>query len=185
MPSSALLFVPIPSKSLQQPEPTPTPAHSTHVTPQDPLIPQSLQRQLQSAYRSPDFPGIPADFDQDMLAMSAKVAAGAAARRKNSHRRFRKNLLTGLAAALAAGTITAWFAWPRTAPLQSTTLATTNPRDLNSDGRVDMIDALLLAELAGTGTAPNTLDLNADGRVNTADAHALAADAVNLSRGTL
>jgi hypothetical protein len=118
--------------------------------------------------------------------MADRVAVAAGNRRKHAHRRFRRNLLTGLAAALAAGTITAWFAWPRQVPMSNpAAMAATNSRDLNADGRVDMIDALLLAEHVDTGSASTALDLNSDGKVDRRDSDSLATDAVKLERGVL
>jgi len=161
------------------------------VNPHDPnpQIPPRLERQLRDAYRSLDFPGTDAAFDRDMLAMAAKVGVAAGNRRKHAHRRFRRNLLTGLAAALAAGTITAWFAWPSSKPAPANAVASANPRDLNADGRIDMLDALLLAERVDGGQLAKQdvqqLDLNADDRVDSRDVKMLAADAVSLQRGTL
>lgn len=155
----------------------------------NPQIPSRLQESLRGAYRSADFPGTDAAFDREMQAMAAKVAAGAGARRKASQRRWRRNLLTGLAAALAAGTVTAWFVWSGSQPRPAGVVASGDPRDLNGDGRIDMLDALLLAERVDSGgpgkAERQLLDLNADGRVDSRDAGVLAADAVALTRGTL
>lgn len=53
-----------------------------------------------------------------------------------------------------------------------------NPRDLDGSGRVDIVDAYLLATGLKAG------DVNGDGRVDAADVEALAREAVSLGGGS-
>lgn len=57
--------------------------------------------------------------------------------------------------------------------------------DLNADGRVDILDAFLLAKRVDGGSEPTpTHDLNADGRVDRLDVDLIAMAAVRLNGGT-
>ena len=59
----------------------------------------------------------------------------------------------------------------------------TDSRDLNQDGRVDILDAMLLAKrLEQGGTPARTPDLTGDGIVDRADVDAIALAAVALPR---
>lgn len=56
--------------------------------------------------------------------------------------------------------------------------------DLNRDGRVDILDAFLLARHLQSGDKPElNLDLNGDGVVDHRDAETIAAQAVKLEKG--
>jgi hypothetical protein len=57
--------------------------------------------------------------------------------------------------------------------------------DLNRDGRVDMLDAFVLARQikTGRGAAAPGLDLNGDGAVDERDAAVIAAHSVRLEKG--
>ncbi len=56
--------------------------------------------------------------------------------------------------------------------------------DLNRDGRVDILDAFLLARHLQSGDKPElNLDLNGDGVVDHRDAETIAAEAVKLEKG--
>lgn len=56
--------------------------------------------------------------------------------------------------------------------------------DLNRDGRVDILDAFLLARQLQSGDNPRpSLDLNGDGVVDHRDAESIAAQAVKLEKG--
>jgi hypothetical protein len=56
--------------------------------------------------------------------------------------------------------------------------------DLNGDGKVDMLDALIEAERVKAG-AGQGIDFNGDGRVDSRDVDAIAMSAVRLERGRL
>lgn len=56
--------------------------------------------------------------------------------------------------------------------------------DINSDGRVDILDAFVLAGKIQTGgTLDPRWDINGDGRVDRADVNAIAVRAVSLAQG--
>jgi hypothetical protein len=56
--------------------------------------------------------------------------------------------------------------------------------DLNHDGKVDILDAFLLArKLQGTHVSDPHLDVNGDGLINRKDVEAIAAHAVSLGKG--
>lgn len=62
-------------------------------------------------------------------------------------------------------------------------LALVDPRDLNNDGRVDILDAMFLAQrLEQGGTPVRAADLTGDGIVDRADVDAIALAAVALPR---
>lgn len=82
--------------------------------------------------------------------------------------------LVGLSAATAV-IVVALLSWERPGP------AAWAREDVNRDGRVDIVDALVLARSAGSG-APG-LDLNGDGNVDEQDAALVAAKAVQLHPG--
>ena len=68
-----------------------------------------------------------------------------------------------------------------------TSVAVSNiPGDVDGSGRVDMLDALLLARRvdAGSAGAAKDADVNGDGVVDRADVNAVAALAVRLPGGT-
>jgi len=53
--------------------------------------------------------------------------------------------------------------------------------DLNHDGRVDVLDAFILAKTLKSGPAPDRqMDINSDGKIDQADVAAIAAHAVRL-----
>lgn len=61
--------------------------------------------------------------------------------------------------------------------------AVADPRDLNNDGRIDILDAMLLARrLEQGGTPAAGSDLTGDGAVDRADVDAIALAAVTLPR---
>jgi hypothetical protein len=109
----------------------------------------------------------------------------ATARAKFERRRRTRLMIrwgTGLAAGLAAAiTLALVLHRPSHSPAQ--TLA---KGDLNADGRVTMVDALVLARrIAAKDPVDPAWDTNADGRVDQQDVDALAAAAVNLKQSGL
>lgn len=58
------------------------------------------------------------------------------------------------------------------------------PGDLDGSGRVDILDAFVLARQLESGIAPAAGDFNGDGRIDHADVDAIAMAAVRLTEGT-
>ncbi len=58
------------------------------------------------------------------------------------------------------------------------------PGDLDGSGRVDILDAFVLARQLESGIAPAAGDFNGDGRIDRADVDAIAMAAVRLTEGT-
>ena len=58
------------------------------------------------------------------------------------------------------------------------------PGDLDRSGRVDILDAFVLARQLESGIAPTAGDFNGDGVVDHADVDAIAMAAVRLTEGT-
>ena len=58
------------------------------------------------------------------------------------------------------------------------------PGDLDRSGRVDILDAFVLARQLESGIAPAAGDFNGDGRIDHADVDAIAMAAVRLTEGT-
>ncbi len=58
------------------------------------------------------------------------------------------------------------------------------PGDLDRSGRVDILDAFVLARQLESGIAPTAGDFNGDGRIDRADVDAIAMAAVRLTEGT-
>jgi hypothetical protein len=120
------------------------------------------------------------------LALSSKggEGSGAAAR---EHRdapgwfRFLPWVAGAAAALLLLAAIPQFFKRPATGPGRDVAFA---QGDLNRDGRVDILDAFVLArQLKLGGTRNLQLDVNGDGVVDERDVAALAARAVKLEQG--
>ena len=62
------------------------------------------------------------------------------------------------------------------------TVVAAGPDDLNSDGRVDIVDAYLMARSLERGRSERTWDRNRDGRVDRGDVDRIAFAAVSLRR---
>ena len=76
-----------------------------------------------------------------------------------------------LAASIAIAALMLYFARPET---------DTSAADTNRDGRIDVRDALLLAERMRSGKAPTASDVNGDGTLDAKDADEILAQAVAL-----
>lgn len=112
-------------------------------------------------------------------------AAGLAADRLVAARR-RRMLIRGASLAAAAGLALAVVIAPwasRPGPVQ--VIATGVAGDLNGDGRVDMLDALMLARAVDDARARREWDFTGDGSVDRADVDRLALGAVRLNGGGL
>jgi len=169
--------------SMDQTHPTPTPA------PTDPHIPARLESDLRSAFGG--FSAVPAEVDRAVLGMVEGVAAGSARRRRRVQGRL--VLMGGGVAAAAAVVWMVWALGPSFARKGLPTGGAGSPGpmaavlvgDLNGDGKVDMLDALIEAERVKTGAATKAIDFNRDGRVDSGDVDAIAMSAVKLERGSL
>jgi len=130
-------------------------------------------------------------------APSRELPDGLAADILSDYRASRRSRLTmrwsiagaGLAAAAALAFAFVLYQ-PSNSPIppaasRAKTLADASPEDLNADGRVDIADALALAQLADAGSPSLAHDLNADGRIDRADADLLALKVVRLDRMVL
>jgi hypothetical protein len=73
---------------------------------------------------------------------------------------------------------------PPAAPQPSVAIAQPMPQDLNGDGRVDVLDALILAKKVQASSTDVKLDFNHDGVIDRKDADAIAMAAVSLGKGT-
>lgn len=150
----------------------------------DPHIPARLENDLRSAFGG--FGGVSAEVDRAVLGMVQGVAAGASSRRRRVQGRL--VLMSGGVAAAAAVVWMVWAMGPNfarrgvPAPSGAGAMAATVAGDLNGDGRVDMLDALIEAERLKAGKG---IDFNKDGRVDSGDVDAIAMSAVKLERGSL
>jgi len=114
------------------------------------------------------------------------AARAAAEHFRNLRRRRRMLRWSATAAGIAACTTLAWVlntGTPPSTPRHRTAAALRG--DLNHDGAVNMLDALLLARAIEQGQAAPSCDFNADAILNQADVDRLAAVAVSVSGGTL
>jgi hypothetical protein len=120
-------------------------------------------------------------------AMDGIIRAAAA-----HHFAWKRRVLFVAAAASAAALLlaAAWAAWPaavrhETPPAVTAAMAGPLPGDLNNDGRIDILDAFLLAKRieskAGLGAEA---DIDLDGVVDSKDVDALAMLAVRVDGGT-
>jgi len=149
-------------------------ANNTPAT--DPRIPDRLVEELRGAYR-PVRP-IGGGIDAAVVAMArAHLAA---------RRRRRMVLIAGTLAAAAGLAIAAVVAWPGSRGTRGGPITGAPGRvtvgDINGDGVVDMLDALVLAKDVERRLGR---DINGDGVVDSRDVDAVAQLAVRLDGGTL
>ena len=136
-------------------------------------IPQGLKRDLASAYAAD--PNVPAAVDEAIL--------GKLSRR---HRLRFIMRLGSLAAAAAVALLVVHQIVTRqeSSPIQLSVAVARE--DLNSDGRVDVLDAFYLArQVAQSQPTKPQWDFNGDGNVDRADADAVALAAVSLNRANV
>lgn len=153
------------------------PSMSSH--PDIPPVPDDLARRLRALH--PPVP-LPAHIDEAVLSH---------ARRAATRRTWQRRVLIAAPLAAAAGlTIAVWVAWPGKAvrslrvppPSVASERAPQAPLagDLNHDGTIDMLDALVLAQRIQRATPAPGDDQNKDGVIDTRDIDTLAMLAVDL-----
>lgn len=139
----------------------------------EPEVPEGLARELRAAYRG-EAGGTPG-LDAAVLGMARARATEMAARR-----RLRvAGWMSAAAAAIAVASLVYVRPWGRgPAGGPGVVAGLTRGSDVNGDGAVDILDALVLAKQVegGVGRA----DVNGDGVVDAADVGAIAAAAVRL-----
>jgi hypothetical protein len=149
-----------------------------HRDPDEFDLPHDLATALRSAYA------------HEVAIPPATDAAIMAAAREKFDRRRRMRLLArwgggaAAAAAIAASVVLAVMLHrpPQTGTMTSPAIASRG--DVNGDGHVNMVDAMLLAKHVRNGdAAQQAWDVNGDGAIDARDAEAIAAAAVNLKQG--
>ena len=149
--------------------------------------PPSLSRELRGVYRAGA--AVPADRDRAVLAAARGRAGVIRARRARMRVLARIGAVAGLAAAVAVAAVV----WPRsgtrTAPMAQ---SGRDPRDVNGDGVVDILDAFAVARavegggseeerrVRAAGRAPMGADFNGAGVVDRRDAESIAVSVVRL-----
>jgi hypothetical protein len=136
---------------------------------QDPNLdlPPALQQALREGFGRT--PAVPADLDRLITAQA----------RAHLARRARWRLVVRLGSAVAAAVAVGALVWLPLASRPSRVSALAG--DVNTDGRVDMLDAYLMARaLCDQRSADGRWDLNGDKVIDQRDVDALAARAVSL-----
>lgn len=105
-------------------------------------------------------------------------ARSVAAAHFTRRRRVRVAAVVGAMAAVAAAVVVAVVIPGNESKLQGSPLAVRE--DVNTDGRVDMLDAYMIAKGWAEAAAEPTWDFTGDGRVNGDDVKAVAGIAVRL-----
>ncbi len=140
-------------------------------------VPDALRRDLSDLFASES--GVPGSVD--------RAVERAAAARFGSGRRISVRRWGGLAAAAGLALVAGIVFWsltrPTTGPGERNSIQARRAdgdADLNRDGNVDVLDALILAKAVDAGDSP--LDLTGDGATSAADVEALARRIVMLRR---
>jgi hypothetical protein len=149
--------------------------------PQDePDLPERLVEDLAELYRPPS--GVPGDMDGEIL-FAAREQLG------NARRSWRWGLVGVIAASIALVFGIELIMQPRWSAQHSDTLVQREApavvrEDIDRSGRVDILDAFLLARCIDTdGNTKPEWDVNGDGNINQADVDAVALTAVRLNGG--
>jgi predicted anti-sigma-YlaC factor YlaD len=120
---------------------------------------------------------IPPEIDTEIIAMARRQSAMVRDRvRTRSVRRW----VSAVAGAAAAVIIALMATMQQT---DRRTVADIRRTDINTDGTVDILDALALAQLTGTAPAAGG-DLNGDGRIDGRDVDIVVREAVSLREET-
>ena len=150
----------------------------------DPKVPDALAASLRGIYSWPD--RAPSALDDAMLALAHERAGRIRARRARARFLGRAAAVAAAAGfALAAVIVPRWGQQRGTGPVALSPAPASVSGDVNGDGGVDILDALVLARRIGgpaaaTGGLPTTGDLNGDGAVDLRDVDAIAQAAVRL-----
>ncbi len=140
--------------------------------PDDPQLPVELADQLKALYGQPLF--VPPRTDELVLAKA----------REHLRHPGRSRRISRFPRWLAAAATVALCAWLGSSWLPSRRPKFAAREDLNHDGRVDILDAFVLARRLAEGSASSPLcDINGDGAVDQKDIDAIAARAVKLDKG--
>ena len=144
----------------------------------EPSAPQRLVEDLNGLYGAPTG-DVPAIVDHAIVARARRQLR----RRVAWPGRSLRWAGAGAAAAAAVVAIVLWQHAPEPGPRASQAVA--NAEDVNRDGTVDIVDAMLLARQVQRGPVDASRDANGDGHVNRADADAIAMTAVSLSKRSI
>jgi len=143
-------------------------------------LPTHLIDDIAELYKPPA--DVPRDIDDEIL-FAAKEQLG------NTRRSWHWGLVGVIAATIALVFGIELIMQPRRPVLKSTPYVRSQQpaivrEDIDGSGRVDILDAFLLARRieTGAGTQPEW-DVNKDGRINKADVDAVALTAVRLNGG--
>ena len=145
----------------------------------DPILPEQLARALREQFGQ--VMPVPRDVDDSIL---ADARAGYSRRM-----RFRRTTLwmgaIGTAAA-AAVVLAVWVNRPDTTPTTPRPVVAQAPGDIDGSGRVDILDAYILATRVERERNPRSeWDLNRDGKVDRTDVEQIATAAVRLPEGVV
>jgi hypothetical protein len=142
---------------------------------------QALADRLRLELRDPPA-RIPAAIDAGIRAAARQAAARAQTPSRRRRVWWIAAAAVGAAAAVVIGINLTLMSPPAHAPEQQAadvaTGAQNDPMDINGSGRVDIVDAYLVARKLRAGEAGTRYDFNADGAVDQSDVDALAARAV-------
>ncbi|MFZ4575191.1 MAG: dockerin type I domain-containing protein [Phycisphaerales bacterium] len=134
----------------------------------------------------PDDPNAPESLAADLRRLAGRPASlpmfdarSAAAAHFARRRAGRLRVALAGVGALAAGLAFAAWVWPPEVGPRVSPVALRG--DLNSDGRVDILDAYMLARAEADGAANPDWDFSGDGRVDRADVDLVAGIAVRVA----
>jgi len=151
----------------------------------EPDAPRKLVEELRALHGR--VPGVPVEVDRAVLAM-ARRRLRARRRPVPALRWALAGAVAGAAALLAVGIVLGPLEGLKEARLASAPPAAPKllKEDLDGSGRVDILDAFLLARHIDAGSEPEgEWDFSGDGAVDRRDVDALAQAAVRLDRGML
>ena len=139
-----------------------------HTDQHEPAFPTAFESELRGGYR--DVPAVPEAIDRAVFA-AARARAGQIAAS-----RARRRMITRIAAVSSIG---------------AASMAAADPRDVNGDGVVDILDAFAVARAVEVGSAEErkvraaaqAWDFNQDGVIDRRDADAVAVSVVRLTPG--
>jgi hypothetical protein len=141
----------------------------------EPRASPELARDLGALFAAPE-QRVPAVINERILSRARAQIMG-------QSRRRRPPLLRWAGAAAAAAAVVLVCVWLSvTQPRPQTRFASAVPADVDGNGQVDILDALVLARQVDAHQA-DAIDVNHDGVANRGDVDAVAMLAVSLQRG--